>query len=749
MQGPSGFFCFDHEVPQRRAPPQRYAIAYKPPGRLQRGALDDLLASLCRGPVLPDVAVIVGLQEEVGDELGTSLRTETSQLAQQRLTGRIPLVHATYSLRTGALQFDVLDPAFERRRDHIDGVLAEGIPKWLRSGLEAVFDPTVVLLQAPSGYAYQKPSGARSEYFLKPDLGLDSSASVGLVALALFARLYAGRLEGFADLQSIFVDTMAIAPVAYALRELLELCGHDKPFHIESFHSYGGFESVTRPLPRTSLCLISASSSMALHREWVAEKHVSLDEVATLLTFTTAGKLASEALLALVPPKSVAAPGPAQLAIRIKGETFLPEQETAKKVLLSDQHHRSDDDVALFRQLAGTGVFDIYRRPARAASKVRALFIDGEALLQQQGFLEWLERQLLQSVKAATGLIVFQDDGPSRQLADLVRIFCEQRFSLPSVNVISAQQLANATVGRTTGVVVCSSVAGKGSQLLEISRALRDKHDGPRLNVIGYQVTETRGELTTLRSNLAHSKGVPHEVARYGYAAVGTQLSSSFEQEVKLFYGPNDRSRPPPPALAHRASLLGGTYPIAALALLPHGAKVTCAMRLRPGFAYWPDGYEAEPYQPEVLATVAVLLQRAREHDKLPDDRRLASGSYRHVVLDPENFARFNDGVLQSALLRCAYPSELDYRSDHAASDFLRALILRALARAEQEAGEATLEFLLALKMRRLQLSKVHLSDVLAAALRRADRSPTLRQAIDYLLRAGRRRKKSDRHLPF
>ena len=38
---------------------------------------------------------------------------------------------------------------------------------------------------------------------------------------------------------------------------------------------------------------------------------------------------------------------------------------------------------------------------------------------------------------------------------------------------------------------------------------------------------------------------------------------------------------------------------------------------------------------------------------------------YNPKVLAPENFARFNDGILQSSLLRLATSHELDYSTTH------------------------------------------------------------------------------------
>lgn len=749
MFGPSGFFCFTHQQAVNRGEDQRYAFAYKPPGPLQRGALDELMLAMCKGPLVPDAVVIVGLKNDPGLDLLQELRAESSKVAQQRLRSRIPLIFATYDLSTGSVKTTLLDSHFRNRKTEFSQVVSGGVKAWFESGLRAVFDPNEVVLQAPAGYAYQKPSGARSELFLKPDLALKSSAVVAFVALTLFQKLYAGKRAKYAELQTVFVDTMAIAPVAYGLRDLLSLCGFNQGFHIESFHSYGGFEEVKRPLPRTSLCLISSSSSMSLHEQWLAEKEVAQDEVVTLLTLETVTKLKDGALLAIPKPNEATATGPAQLSIRIKGETFLPEQEPAKKVLLSDFHHRSDDDVALFCKLAGKFVFDVFRRPPKSASKVRSLYVDGLLLIKQPEFETWLVQRLLQSVKAATRVIVYQDDPASFALAQMIEAFCVGSLRFRHLILLSAHKLPEAALDKEAGIIVCATVVGKGSQLLEVSRSLRDMHEGPRLYIIGYQVAETRSELKTLKANLKHSKSVPYQVETYGAAAIGTQLLASFEQESKLYYGSSEDLGRLPGLMVNRSRVLGSTNPVGKLALLPSGASLDGSMRLRAGFAYWSTDFEPQACHAEVLATIGVLLQRAREHDKLPDERRLSTASYRHVVLDPENFTRFNDGVLQAGLLRNAYPSELDYRGDHAASDFMKALIIRTLARATQEAGEASLEFVAALAMKRLQLEEAHFDEIVSAAKTNSGRPAPLQRAFEFLLIPPNKGKKKNQKLPF
>lgn len=748
MYGPPGFYCFFHEFKDGRGENRRYAFAYMPPGPLRHGALDELMLGVCKGPLIPDAVVIVGFSNVTSHApVWKALESEPGKVAQERLRERIPLVTVRVDLVSGAIDVGLLDNFFGSRFGELQCELRKS-RSWVNSGLSALFNPEQVVLRAPAGYAYEKPSGARSEIFLKPDLAFTTSAAVSFVAFALFQKLYSGKNKNFDSLGSVFLDTMAIAPVAYSLRDVLNACGYSGSFNIESFHSYGGFEDVRRPLPGTSICLISASASMSLHEQWLLHKGGSHDEVVTLLTLTSARKLLDGALFALDLPLGDTAPSAAKFSIKIRGETFFPEQESAKKVLLRDTYHRDDKAVDLFYRFAGRGVFDVYRRPLKSGVKARALYVDAVRLTSQAEFSSWLEDRLVQSVKASTRVIIHQGDVGSIALAKTVKCFCENHLGLSGLQLVPAESLPEG-VGRTAGVVVCAAVVGKGSQLLEISRSLRDVHTGPRLYVIGYQVAESLSELKGLVDNLRHSKSVPYEIARFGQAAVGTQLIASFERERRHYYDSSRDLSGLPARMRRRAQKLGGTEAIGDLCLLPHGSTLNDSMRLRSGFAFWPVDFIAGAHHAEALATIAVLLQRAREGEGLSDIHRLSTASYRHVVLDPENFTRFNDGILQAALLRCAYPSELDYRADYSASDFMKSLVIRSINRSEAEAGEAVLEFLSALAVGKLQLVNVHFQEVFNVAKSSVVKSRNLRRAIRFLLDPDANGKGVGSKLPF
>ncbi|MEN4917054.1 hypothetical protein ABE485_00175 [Achromobacter spanius] len=139
------------------------------------------------------------------------------------------------------------------------------------------------------------------------------------------------------------------------------------------------------------------------------------------------------------------------------------------------------------------------------------------------------------------------------------------------------------------------------------------------------------------------------------------------------------------------------------------------ALQLRKDFLFWPEGYEpGSQHAPLVLATIGAILERARTDASLierprnsvplPENHRLSSDTFQQVLLDPQNFNRFNDGIVQAALLRQALPSELDYSCNHEESGFMRDFLTKILLSRDKPQGEAALEFAFALATRRLRI---------------------------------------------
>ncbi|MEY2859569.1 MAG: hypothetical protein RL392_27 [Pseudomonadota bacterium] len=685
-----GFFLFRWQTEQPAAGAEDIAVVFKVPGAVDLSVLPDLIESVCAGPIVPSVIVMLQLGE---DGLIEALKAEPVKNALARFTGRMPLLvfaitPAPYSLtlimELGAsvtLQRE-LTKIFMKPSD------------WVRAGLATVFDPKVVVVTAPSGYAFLKPSNERSTYFIRAELALSKSTAVTFVAFAIFQRLVRDYGKVPQELRLLLVDTMNVAAIAFALREMLLLAGVKLAPQVESFHSYGGMDQVASPLPDTSLCIVSASSSMNLHRKWTREKALSARDIVTLVTFEDA-EGAQHALYGL-PTETRPAPSSTSSTydIRITGEYFFPAMEQPRKVLLTTTHHGCPIHTNDFYRLRDRQLFGAFRS-AGASETRRGLFIDADALLNVDEFQDWINTKVPQLLRAGTKKVIFQNDAASAKLAQHVAHIAIA-MGCTEVQVCNAIGLDEATIDPTAPLVCVAAVVGRGNALLSLSRDLRNCHFGARLFLIGMQVTESLVKLDAFDRNLKHSSHKsPIEVQRKNAFLTSDAVTESFQQELTLYKGKETLSE-------RKENLQSGLE--ATQVFLPSGPNLDTALVLNVDFAFWDGKYEPSAYQAQVLATISNILQNARTSKLRFSEQQLRSPMLMHVALDPENFARFNEGIIQAALLRSALPSELDYRGDVQASAYMVTLLKRIASKFDHR-QMATLEFLSAIATRRLLLN--------------------------------------------
>ncbi len=702
MERPSDFFIFNFS----KSPTQNYCFVYSPDPSKFIKSLDSIVLAVYRGPNIPDVIVLISAGKS-DSNIADKIKNDSDQAALDRIGGKASLFFASVDIASGKVDCHPISQSKDRS-PAIEKLL-RGM-RWTKDGLSAIFEEDEVILVAPPGYTYHKPSGESSTFFLKPDLALSSSPISSFVALSIAIRFFSGKRQKISETTTIFVDTMAISSVAYALRDILSVSGGAPDITISSFHSYGGFDEIKRPVRGTSICLISASSSMSLHDKWISDKDVGDEDVVTLITLAMA-KRPDRALLALSGKNVSQTKEPAKVSIRISGESFLPAQEPHKKVLIRAEPFLKDFPVNSAFNLAGLGVIDIFRIDQSRPGKHRAIYIDGVKLTQEIKFMKWLEGTVRHFARATTKKIVYQGDESSKAMAELIRNTYRE-LTDSAIDLVSDSEIDADSICRKSAIIVCAAVVGKGSRLLQISRALRDIHEGPRLYTIGYQVAESASEIATLRSNIRYSEPHFYDFECHGSIATGTQLLHSFAQEASDIELWPKATPTPLPRLHQRIEKIRQGKPLGSDTFLPSGAGHQDSMSIRKGFAFWPDGYNPSSFQPELVFTIAAILQRSREDSKLSERDQLSSGTFRQVLLAPENFSRYNDGIIQSAIIRCSHPSELDYSSDYAASDFMKHLIIRSIESSDSDSGESSLEFVLALYLGRMKLVSTHFLEI-------------------------------------
>jgi hypothetical protein len=158
-------------------------------------------------------------------------------------------------------------------------------------------------------------------------------------------------------------------------------------------------------------------------------------------------------------------------------------------------------------------------------------------------------------------------------------------------------------------------------------------------------------------------------------------------------------------------------------------------LQLQHGFALWPEGLaERNPSQADVYFTIASVLQNRRAVADVGEGRALRTDLFQQTLLDPGNFGRFSDGIIQASILRAARPNELNYTLSPDHSRDMARFARRVVLNSDRPRGEAAAEFLIALGTRRLRLRPEDCKEVLKEAPNLPSRVEGLRRIVATLL---------------
>jgi hypothetical protein len=136
-------------------------------------------------------------------------------------------------------------------------------------------------------------------------------------------------------------------------------------------------------------------------------------------------------------------------------------------------------------------------------------------------------------------------------------------------------------------------------------------------------------------------------------------------------------------------------------------------LMLRKNFAFFDfTNYEGDVTQADVYFTLNNIINSLRNSDV--SGNQLRQAVYVRNLLDPHNFSRFNDGVIQASILRSASADELSFAIDFDSSQEMYNTLETMINYCEQEQGEALLEFLYAIATKKLTLVRTHLVETLA-----------------------------------
>ncbi len=618
-------------------------------------------------------------------------------------------------------------------------------------GLMTIFNTRSGIVGAKGqGYHYVVPSQAHSDKFIRTANVLTRGAEVAFTALFLVRYLPANG-------RHIYVDTAGISQVAYSLVALVQRL--DPKFEaptIDSFNSYQGLDCFTAVDEADSLFLISASTRGKLAPSLVERFKIGAQQCVTLFHL---GEITHEHPVLCDITKREGdhglGHGPAEiyspdecvfcrhnvLKIEVRGDQFLPQTPETQRVNI-----RTEDAPKWLRrfisEFRGKGIIRCHHSEAAGTSLTREIFLKLDELFRKEtdpndssSFLARLDRIIRQVTPMSLCEIRHLEDSASRCLAERIAKYCKDQNG-SNIPVVSATGDVKPCSGTR---LVASSAVVEGRSLASASRSLRTPEPNAIQYLVGIARPSDEGQLRKIRSSAQFGRLTAHD---YDFRCVEeiylpNRLSpwqrehALLESMQNYFAGKKEYEN----VIKERLLVLDQAKTQEGLQTTFWSTVDNRVLKLRPGFAFWEEHYApSEATQAEVYFTIATVLHHMRSRTLVDPKFSLHQQEHQRSILDPQVFDRFNDGIIQAAVLRASEQRELDYSIRNDDSTDMKTLLSSVFTNMHSAQGEAALEFLVAIALDHLTLKKQDVREVVSGLLN-ANPPTSVRMFCEYILR--------------
>jgi hypothetical protein len=701
-----------------------------------------------------DVVHVVGYAEDAS-RVRAWIRDENSVLQGrfESLVGK---------LDTG-IRFIQFDPAVGKHV--VESLSGEGIDRGdllldreQQEGLLSAFTLGGGEQKAPYGTHYVKTSDSHADRFLRVSTVLEDGANVCLIAYWLVGYLWKRSIR------HVIVDTSGIYSVAQKMIHEVSVRGGlvIRP-SLWSHRSHDGVEQIAEHQAADALFLISASSSGGLARRLV-QRGASPERLVTLFLLAPTSSAPGHVLCNL---RGTSGDGLALIenfsdkdcphcqkhfhCIQIQGDQFsiAPPNVSLVEIKATDLPAECKP---VLSSLIGLRAFCAFRR--RDNERIASIGVDVAPILEakpsqkNQVFLEKKRGEWASLVRRASTIflrhVVACSYPHSTQLAEeIAKTTRDVLQEKGRPQVVSPGQLRSAVPEAGTSTLVVSSCVDEGKELLSVSRTLRDVQENGSITYLSVlQLICPKTEADRLRTNLTFGQHGPNTFAMHCLTSLPIscyeeETSWSAElAELRRIQSYADRHELDVPAkLDERIDRLEKAPGVGLIDDLFWSTSEGDALALRSDFSLITDARnEPAATQADLFVVVSIMLSHLRIS---PDSsRRLSHNAYERAVISPDNFDRFNDGVLQACLLRAARPEELSYGAcDIAISERMLNVLLHALpGQVVKERSEALMEFLIALATNRLTLHTEHLREFCERIIAIGAAEESARLIAEYLL---------------
>jgi len=582
-----------------------------------------------------------------------------------------------------------------------------------------------VLVQAPSGTTFVKPSGKSLEEFIYASQLARCNFEHQFLAFSLLQ--YAPDVDG---ISCIYIDTSSISAIAESLTYYLSKFSGRNCKHIryKSFSSYSGLDQNKPDDIDGAWVIISASATTSMGKKIVKDWTVRPEQVVTILSYEGPhaedcinngdGVVFSVSKYSTKQKKSFS-----PVKVQVQGESFSAEVSLPGQVLIKRIYKPNYIDNAIYRY-AKENVFYAHRHK-------KAIYIDylsfREHYLEKNKlngkFYEWLRQVVSWTVPNKLKAIIIGNDEPEQRfLNDLKIILIDSGFNYDELKIYTPENEELYKEISEGAVLVLASAISSGRSFIDINRSLRfAKHKGMRIFLTPFTTASSKNEYDNFERSLCQGPaGFKYIYKSYKTIYVGDNTHNTWDFEKGLIKKLINSIEDPDTEAGcdywkKRQIQLEqiGSGIMGQIGLNYQG--IDESLTFSPGFAFWSGRYDTNKVNnASVFATVAAVLQNLRENEF--DGITLKSNVYKHFVLDPENFVRFNDPILQSCLWRAAMPQELDYRRSDELSNDIQRIFAKILHGSKTARGEAALDLLVAIAIGWIKLTDHSLAKLIKDA---------------------------------
>lgn len=613
-----------------------------------------------------------------------------------------------------------------------------------RASLLQVFERANGMMVAPTGFHYGKTSKAHSDRFIRASNSIEAAENVAQLAFWILPAIWAS------DVDQIVVDTSGIyAPILLAshYRSVLKKVPN---LQFWSHRSFDGLEAI-EVIPKTAVCLISATTSGTLsmrlkdrgadpNRIWTIYGLVSRTaqdkNILCDLWEGAAGNTGGHPLIENYEAHNCRLCKEGSLAVRISGDQFVLEPPQTKEIdiVIGDI---SDQLRAILSEVVGTGLFKVYRHRLGRRAGQHEIYLDVQSLFEYlqipAAVAENAEtRKCSDKLKLSSFWQKFKNSWStlkkraatfnverivnvaypfSIQLSQ--DVLMEFHQSLRKPKVLPQKQLSLEPESDGSGTIVVASCLDDPQELMTIKRDLRDIQ---KFGTTWFIAPFLRGPTSDIpeqhRRLIGYGEFGPGTISLHHCQMLvlpDCQTPNSWEIELDTLREMSDwllaENESVPTEISIREQLLRTSITTGFSNGIFWPASNGTELKLRNDFTLVPSD---KPFsQADVFCVISVYLHCLRA--PLAGEKRLLYTPFARSVVAPSVFTKFNDGVLQAAILRSARGHELHYaNSDGPESEAMFSILMDELEQISYGRGEALMEFSLALITRRMTLHQQH-----------------------------------------